>query len=310
MAKGIVVLACLGEEIGGVIKMEIEEFTQRKGKEMENIRDTIEDINDAKITHTNFKVYSDKTKNKCEVMESHIQNFMDKFDDINKKLNLKLEDKKLKEYIEEEEFVPKDIFDISTMKCDAMEEAFSWMTVENELLFMMFMKLTNAISAVKSMDIEREVLSNFKEVQKENNEMIKTLLIDKQRMIEEKFDTIKDSVDSKFEMLAQTVVDPLIRVLNRVSNESVKELSYSKEPIKTPTMIKEEKIEEVKKGNDIIIEKMRKKDIEKKIEIPDENIGKGIIEEKKVYKCEECDKKFDNAEALKAHKTFFHEEDE
>lgn len=226
-------------------------------KDKQHIRDVIEKIKDTEITHQNYKKYSDMVMQKCDTIEIQIENVMSRFKVKKDKYTKYMDAKQMQALIKEERIVPHEAHQVFVEQYELLDEAMTWKLLQYDMLNTLNGKMTVAMSAIRSMDIEKEVLSGVREVNKEYGDMIKEIVNERTKIQDEKFQHFASDINQRFQNLQGQFNLGVVKEYEKMSGvvETMKEqqkefLQQSKAqpvaptklvfPTPTPTSVKNE----------------------------------------------------------------------
>ncbi len=266
-------------------------------QEKNSIRDTIEGLRNVKITHTNSKKYTDIVRNKLEVIESQIISLTRTYVTLNDEFEAMLKEPQIKDMMQESRIVPIDLFNLQSKIWTLAEDMLSWVKLQYEMLYIIGAKLTGAIGSVKSLDIEKEVTKNMREMNKASFDFFKEYIVEKNNDMERKFVDFQNTLNDRFEMLTHKMTSILASKIVEV--QSKKDVSLTVNEINTI-------------NNEGITKENRKqppnKDIENLRGVSEENTAteEDADDKQDDYTCELCGEKQVDEKGLASHMMMCH----
>lgn len=298
----------------------------------EYITNFLETARNQNMTYQNFRKPHDDVMNKYEMIEAQIDNLNEDYNRISKKHAKYMDNKEIKNLITSDKIVPVDVYEMLAEKESIMSQMADWKILQCELVKIDDEKLANAIGAVRGMDIEKEVLTNMKEVIKQRDDMIVEIVNEKMKVVDEKQEAFKQMMADRFDGFAVRLHSMFMNNIREMFNKIVagnpnitinRQLEAQDAHPITENYEKEcaEKDSAYRKkvAMDIITKQMeeserKRKEKEKSMptspssEKSDSVDVSNIRREGGKYICPHCPEKFDNVKMLNSHLKFMHQE--
>jgi hypothetical protein len=272
----------------------VNETNEISEKQQQNyLKNMINSMKDLKITHTNYKQYTDVVRNQHEIIETMIQSLMYRYQKVQSQIDLKDKNEKISQMLKER-VVPYEVYELHMERGTIVEDLVVWKGLQAEMLDTIFRKLIGALGAVKSLDIEREVTQGLKEMNTAYFGFMKEYVIDKSDEADRKISDFKNEINTRFDSLTHMMTSLVTtKIIEAQTNDRVvisgRETKDIHDLSKAPPIV-----ESIKKP---------------KVKVAEQLVAKSIDEgeEDNALSCTECDEKFENESQLSAHSMLMHQ---
>lgn len=189
--------------------------------EKENIKGVIDELNKTTITHRNAREAYQLVINKNQMAETAIANLNNQQKRYQDSLRTTLRNPKVNEMMDTDRIVPLPVFEHFSQVHRSVDEMLIFRTLQLQLYKILGKKLFESLSAVKAMDIEREVTEGMREIQKEYMGLIKDLVNDKLTSMDNKLEILKEVNKREMETFQNSTYTKLIRDLDKINSNNV-----------------------------------------------------------------------------------------
>jgi hypothetical protein len=192
-----------------------------EGKEKENIKETIEELKKATVTHRNAKEFYEMIKNKSMMTETSISNLLNAQEKMRTDLKNILNIKMVKSMMETDQIIPLKVFEIFSEMYKGIDEMLIYKTLQSNLYRILNTKLYQSLQATKALDIEREVTQGLREIQGEYMNMIKEIVNEKFRAMDSKIEVIRDVNSQEMNSFQTNVYSKMVKDYEKINNANI-----------------------------------------------------------------------------------------
>lgn len=289
----------------------------------QHIKELIEKHNNSSVTYQNYKEPHTKILNNVEMIEAQIDNLNEKYDTLSLKYKKAIEHKSVVNLMTTEKIVPIELHDMLTEKENILSQMAEWKILQFQLMEIDDKNLATALGAVRGMDIEKEVLTNMKEVIKQRDDMIIEIMDNKMKSIDEKQEAFKQMMSDRFEgnaiRLHSMFMNNIREIFNKVvaNNPNItvnRHLEVQEHHPITENYEKECEEKDSAYRKRIAMEKvaqMREKAMPTSPSEKSDSVDiSNIKREGGKYVCPHCQEKCENVKMLNSHVKFMHQDKE
>lgn len=244
------------------------------------LRDFIEQLEAMDVSYTNAKEVFDKVMAYNIPISSQIKELQAFHNEEKAKMDELLANKTYKDAMEDKQSnVPREIYESVEKMWSYVKQMNTWITLLMKLFRTASTKFANALSRVKDLDIEKEALIRFSDVQKREHEFHEKIIQESIERLEKEFDKLRDEFDifkDSSVKLRDSVLSNIINEQNKIMKVITDSVEYKKmnspkfkvEEVKFEEIERKAKNEEFEPTEDV--EKYR---VKKKIQSNDDSIG-------------------------------------
>ncbi len=256
----------------------------------ESIGKIMQDLQSVTLTYVNAVPMIERVMNAQQLAETNINNANNLSKEKALEFNKLKNKKEVVNMMNEEDLVPKDCLIKLIDSRRYLLEAMEWQRFSLELQYILMPYLKSIIGGFKGFDTQKDVMTNFKEVQKEWKDLVENMVSNKLVALETDVTKVKDSVsnlrydnDKKF-----NAVD--LRLIKIESGVEIKQSVGKVKPLEDfpPSVSKD--------VSDAVVP-----DLSEGNEIEDIKIEGGKEDSDNVNKCKWCQTPFSNLIMLKKH---------
>jgi hypothetical protein len=197
------------------------EVTTADNAEKNNIQDVINKLKATTITHRNAKEWYDAIKNRNSMVETSVSNLLNRLETVKTDLQNMLDYDKVKDMMENDKILPLEVFNLITEMYRALDEILIFRTLQITMTKLFVIKMFQTLQEVKALDIEREVTQGMREIQGEYMNIIKDIVSERDRMLNERIENLKTSQKQEMESFVTNVYTKIIKDFEKLNGANV-----------------------------------------------------------------------------------------
>lgn len=194
----------------------------------QDIKQAIETFRTESITHSNFDQFHERFESKNEIIESHVASRSEKLSKVMEEID------EIKETSSEKRWEDQDALSIELGKkydegFELMNDILTWRNLQRQMLVALVRSYNSALKGAKALDIQEEVMSEFRDIQKENREHFKELRSSAIGQVENVANTLEEDVKKDLRQIEErvdrqrdVVIDAFQEQLNVMAQEMAK----------------------------------------------------------------------------------------
>jgi hypothetical protein len=211
-----------------------------------DIKETIDKIRQASITHTNFSQWYERYESKSEIIESNIASYTQEAKQLQKQIKQREQELQENELDYMDGSRDEKLEDMRKRFIEKQNEVVKWRNLQRKMESALLDSFNEALKAAKGLDIQKEVYNEFKNFHEEWMELMKDIESDYKNSLEDIATGYRNETKQEIRRL-EVKQDQSLEVINNSMSEIANALTQVSESINRNVDNREEFKKELEK---------------------------------------------------------------
>ena len=185
-----------------------------------NVEALYSEIENANITSSNYDDWNSKIKMMSNMSDVQAQNDLNKLSEAMDDFNELKGQQHVKNSLSQD-IVPKKLYEFMATAHNCYKTLYQWAELEKSILRIMVSKQNKVLEGFDALSLKKDLLSEFKESDKQKLDMMKEVLNNQMKMIEDKVVSQNQNVIERFDNLNKYTITALESVIDKTNKTNM-----------------------------------------------------------------------------------------